>query len=104
MKTSATADDSYDFCIIGHPGSEKYDRDENQYRHKGENQIENPKRVKIYQKIPHREAIALYSRCFGLYIYNDNNNRQECQHKNEGSQIFFDDVEVYDFHKMGSCA
>jgi hypothetical protein len=100
VKTGTTADNSNNLGIVGHPGREENNGYKNQNRHKGQNQIQNPERIKIQQKITYGKTVAFYPGCFGLHIHHQNNNRQQRQHKNEGSQIFFDHVEVYDFHRL----
>lgn len=100
METSAATDDGNNFCIISHLGSEKNHRNENEDRHKGQDQIQDPERIEIKQKIPYCKAVAFNPRRFCLHIHNHNDDRQKRQHKNEGSQIFFDDVKIYDFHRV----
>ena len=100
MKTCSTADDGNNLSIIRHSGSEENHGDENQNRHKGKNQIQNPKWIKIKQEITNCKSVALNPRRFCLHIHNHNDDRQKRQHKNEGSQIFFDDVKIYDFHRV----
>ena len=100
VKTGSTTDNRYDLGIIGHPGGEEDHGNENQDRHKGQNQIQDPERIKIEQEITNCKSIALNPGCFCLHIHNHNDDRQKRQHKNEGSQIFFDDVKVYDFHRV----
>ena len=99
VETRTTTDDGNNLCVIRHSGSEKYHGDENQNGHKSQNQIQNPERIKIQKEITNCKSVALNPGCFGLHIHNHNDDRQKCQHKNEGSQIFFDDVKVYDFHR-----
>ena len=47
VKTSSTTDNSNNLCIVCHSGSEENHGDENQNRHKSQNQIKNPVRIKI---------------------------------------------------------
>ncbi len=47
VKTCTTANDSHDLRIICHPGSEENYRDKDQDRHKGQNQVHDPERIKI---------------------------------------------------------
>ena len=73
MKTSATTENGDNFGIVSHLRSEENNRNENQNRHKGNHQIDYPKRIKMKQEISHSEAVSFYSGSFGLYIYNYHN-------------------------------
>ena len=100
VKTGTTTNDCNNLCIISHSGGKENDCNKNQYRHKCQYEIQNPERIKIQKKITNRKTITLYPRCFRLYIYYQDNYRKQHQHKNECSQIFFNDVKIYDFHKV----
>ena len=73
MKTSTTTEDGYDFGIVSHLRSEENNGNKDQNRHKGNHQIDHPKRIKMKQEISHSEAVSFYSRSFGLYIYDYHN-------------------------------
>ena len=73
MKTSTTTENGDNFGIVSHLRSEENNRNENQNRHKGNHQIDYPKRIKMKQEISHGEAVSFYSGSLGLYIYNYHN-------------------------------
>lgn len=98
METRPTAHNSHYFGIVRQLRSKKYNGNKNQNGHKGNHQIHHPIRIKMHQKIPHREAVVLYPWGFGLYINYHNNDRKENKHKAQSPHIFFDDVSVYNSH------
>ena len=67
MKTRSTADNGNNLRVIRHSGSEENNGDENQNRHKGENQIQNPKWIKIKQE---KRPLTLRSFLFVVLLTN----------------------------------
>ena len=76
METCSTANNGYNFCIVGDSRSKENHRNKNQNRHKGDDQIDNPKWVKIDDKIRNIETIFMNSRFFCLHINYKYNNHQ----------------------------
>ena len=92
MKTRPRTYNCYNFSVIGDFGSKENHLNENQNRHESNDQIDNPIRIKIHQEFRYRKTIRFNSWSFRLNIDDQNDNRQQSQHKPKGSEVFFNDI------------
>ena len=68
MKTRTTTDNRHNFGIISQPRRKENHRYKNQNRHKGDDEIQDPKWIEIHQKICDRKTIVFDTRCLTLDI------------------------------------
>ena len=61
MKAGTTADNGDNLCVIRHSGSKIDNGYEDENRHKGHYQIDNPIGIVVYQKIGYCKATSFYS-------------------------------------------
>jgi hypothetical protein len=98
VETRAGTDDRDDFGIIRHFRGEKNNRNKHQNGHEGDDQIHDPERVKINQKLAYGKSVRFNSWCFCLHINYQNDDTQKSQHKPEGAEVLFDDIQIDNFH------